>query len=401
MSSLRPKAAARLAGFGCAWLLSGGLAAGVFGTAQADPLRPAIAAPLQAAERDLSLREFGPALRHVQQAAAVPDKSPAEILTIEQVRAAIDASRQDYGAAAADYAAIIASDGLPPAEVTLLAQAEASSDYQAGNYAGAIATIRAYLPGDPRFTTILLQSYLKLGQCEALDDAVGRLASPPPEADLQIAAYCDASAKDNAFYRREVAALVQDYPSPAYWAELLGLEQANPDFSGNLAVDFFRLKLAARVPASATEYMDMTEAALQAGLPNIAEKFIGQGFSAGILGSGPDAARQLRLKALVAKRQAAANTGTAQQIQQAQRAQDEASLFTLGLNEVDGGNASGLALMAGAIRSGGLTQPDPAELELGIGYWEAGQVANADAMWRAVQGGGSAAELAKLWTYLR
>jgi len=373
----------------------------VTGPALADGLRPAIGVPLQAAERDLASRNFTAALKQVGKAEAVPHQTAAETLTIDQVRAATDATRQDFPAAAADYAALIATGALPAAQVRLMAQGEASADYQSGNYAGTVATVRTYLPGDPQFTPLLLQSYLKLGQCPALSQAVARLQAPPPETDLQMVAYCDATAKDTAGYTAAMTKLVADYPSPAYWSQLLGLEQANPDFADQLALDFFRLKLAAGVTATEPEYMEMAQTALQAGLPNEAAHIMANGDAAGVLGSGTDADRQTRLKALVAQRQAAANAGLAQQTQQAEAAKDEATLFDIGFNEVDGGDAAGLSVMANAIRSGGLTQPGPAELELGIAYREAGQEANAQAMWHAVQGGGGPKELAGLWLDLR
>jgi hypothetical protein len=356
----------------------------------ADGLRPAVATPLQAAERYLAKGDYALAEKKVAQAEAVPGKSSAETLTIDQVRAAIDASRKDYGAAAADYAAIIATGGLAPDQVREMAQAEASSAYQAGDYAQTIRTIKAYLPGDPTFAPILLQSYLKTNDCAALEGAVYKNATPA-ETDLQMVAYCDATAKDSAGYERAYEALVKDYPSAEYWTQLLGIEQADPVFSDRLALDFFRLKLAAGVKAAEPEYMDMTQAALQQGLPNEAAKIMAQGYAAGVLGSGPDADRQARLKALVAQRQAAKPAAD----------QDQPTLFEDGFNEVDGGNAAGLGLMANAIRSGTLTQSGQAELELGIAYHEAGQQGNALAMWHAVQGGDGPATLARLWTYLK
>jgi len=384
--------------FACAGLMIAGMGVSA---AFADGLRPVIATPLQTAERELSAREFGAALKAVAKAEAVADKTAYETLTIDRVRAAIDASRQDYAAAAADYGAIIATGSLAPDELHTMAQAEASSDYRAGNYAGAIATIKAYLPGDPQFQTILLQSYLKTGACGQLTAAASKLAKPPPETDLQMVAYCDATAKDTEAYGNAMAMLVAYYPNPTYWSELLGVEQANPAFSDQLALDFFRLKLAAGVAVTEPEYMDMTQAALQAGLANEAASIINQGYTSGVLGAGADADRQGRLKALVVKRQAAADGNVAQQVQTADAAQDQPTLFAIGFNEVDGGNPAGLDLMANAIRSGKLSRPGQAELELGIAYREAGQEPNAKAMWRNVQGGDGAADLAKLWLYVR
>jgi len=362
------------------------------GAAHADGLRPAVAKPLQLAERDIAAQKYDLAENQVKKAAAVPGKTAVETLAIAQVHAAIDAAEQNFPAASADYAALIATGQLPAAQVTLMAEAEASMDYQAGNFGGTIATVQKFLPRDPQFTSLLLQSYLKTNDCASLTAAVQKLPKPPPEADLQMVAYCDANAKDAQGYQNAIAMLVADYPTPAYWSQLLGLEGANPDFSNQLALDFFRLKLATGVPATETDYMDMTEAALEAGLPNEASRIINQGFASGILGSGPDADRNKKLQALVAKHLAVAPAG---------EAQDEPTLFTIGLNDADGGNAAGLPLMVSAIRSGKLTQPGQAELELGIAYHELGQTASAKAMWAAVQGGGAPVEMAKLWMDVR
>jgi len=360
--------------------------------AHADALRPAIAKPLQLAERDISTKKFDLAEKQVKKAEAVPDKTADETLAIAQVHAAIDAASQNYPAASADYAALIATGALPAGQVTLMAEAEASMDYQAGNFGGTIATVQKYLPHDPQFTSLLLQSYLKTNDCASLTGAVQKLPKPPPEVDLQMVAYCDANAKDTQGYQNAITMLVADYPTPAYWQQLLGMEAQNPDFSNQLALDFFRLKLATGVPASATEYMDMTEAALEAGLQNEASKIIGQGFSSGVLGTGPDADRQRRLKEMVARLLTAPMTLVAP---------DQPTSFAIGLNEADGGYAAGTALMANAIRSGKLTQPGQAELELGIAYHELGQTANAKAMWAAVQGGGAPVEMARLWMLVR
>jgi len=369
--------------------------------AHADGLRPAIAKPLQLAEHDISVKNFAAAQKQLAKADAVRDKTGAETLAIAQVHAAIDAAEKNYPAAAADYAALIGTGQLPAAQVTLMAQAEASMDYQAGNFAGTIATVKKYLPHDPQFTPLLLQSYLKTNDCPSLQDAVQKLASPPPETDLQMVAYCDATTKNTQGYQAAITALVADYPSPAYWSELLGMEQSVPDFSNNLALDFFRLKRATGVPAAAADYVNMTEAALESGLPNEAAAIINQGFSTGVLGTGADADRQQRLKILVTKRLGAAQSTAAQQLQTATAAQDQPTLFTIGLNDADGGNPAGIPLMATAIRSGKLTQPGQAELELGIAYHELGQQPSAKAMWQAVQGGGAPVELAKLWLYVR
>ncbi len=366
------------------------------GVAMADGLPANIAKPLEAAERDLSAHRYDAALKQVAVADAVPGKSAQAVLTIAELRAAIDATRGDAAAAASDYAALIATGQLEGAQLTQVAEAEASFDYQAKNFAGAIAVIKTYLRGDARFEPVLLQSYYQLGECGPLTGAV--MTRPAPaEADLQMVAVCDSNAKDMDGYTAAMRALVADYPSPTYWADLLGQLQAQPVFADRLALDFFRLKIAAGVPAAEADYMEMTQEALQEGLPNEAAKIMAAGQAAGVLGVGADVDRQKRLAALVAKRQAAPDG-----LAQAQATHDEPTIFAIGLNDVDGGNAAaGIPLMEGAIRSGALTQVGQAELEMGMAYAEAGRKADAVAMWKNVQGGDGAAALAGLWVDVR
>jgi hypothetical protein len=380
----------------------------ITGIALADTMPPAIGKPLLAAEQDLSAHRYSAALAELARADAVPGKTPDETLDIDQLRAAIDATRGDRSAAAADYATLIATGQLSDAQIAQMAAGEASMQYQSGNYAAAAATIKTYLPHDPQFHPLLMQAYYQLGNCAALDaelapelKSAARTGQPPAQADLQMAAYCNASAKNTAGYVADITDLVQYYPTPAYWTDLLGQLQADPAYSDRLALDFFRLKLAVGVPATEPDYMEMTQEAVQQGLTNEATKIMAQGTAAGILGSGPDLDRQKRLQALVAQRAQAAAAGLAQQIAQAQAAGDQPTLFDIGFNEVEGGNPAGLTLMANAIRSGDLTQPGQAELELGMAYNIAGQRANARAMWNATQGGSSAAQLAKLWMLVK
>ncbi|MBE7213260.1 MAG: hypothetical protein INR65_19780, partial [Gluconacetobacter diazotrophicus] len=57
--------------------------------AHADPLRPEVGKPLQKAQADLRKRDFAAAMRDVNQADAVGNKSADESYTIAQMRAAV------------------------------------------------------------------------------------------------------------------------------------------------------------------------------------------------------------------------------------------------------------------------------------------------------------------------
>ncbi len=377
-------------------------------TAAADPMPAALATPLLNAEHLLSAHKYAAALAAVAQAEAVPNKTPDEQLTIAQLRAAIDTGSGNHAAASNDYAAILATGALPPAQTQTIAESLASSQYQAGEYAKTVQTIKAYLAGDQRFHPILLQSYYQMGDCKSISaDMAPAIKSAthgghaPAENELQMLAYCDTNAKNMTGYVADMSLLVQFYPNPTYWSGLLGQLQSNPAYSDRLALDFFRLKLAAGVAAPEPDYMEYTQEALQTGLPNTAEQIFATGQKNGLLGSGADLDRQNRLKALVDKRRDAAKAEASQQATQALAAKDFQTLFDIGFNDVAGGDNAGIGLMEQSIRSGALRQIDQAELEMGMAYAMAGEPNKAIPMWRAVGGGDGAAQLAMLWTFLR
>jgi hypothetical protein len=370
------------------------------GFASADTLRPEVARPLLAAEHAMNAHKYDVATTELNRADAASNKTPDEILDIDKMRAALDASRGDRAAAAQDYARLIATGQLSGAEVTSMAGGEASADYEIGNYAATAATIKRYLPNDAQFHPLLLQSYLKLNDCAALDAAVlpAHPAHAPAATEIQMVAYCYATAKNIPAYTGAMIALVKYDPSPQNWSNLLGVMGSNPAFSDRLSIDYFRLRLAVGSPVTETEFMNQTEDALQAGLPNAAASFFAQGYAAKVLGTGPDASRQQRLDVLIKQRQAAATPAATQT---ALATKDYGALFADGLNAVDGGDAGGLTFMEQAIRSGQLTQLPQAELEMGIAYHETGQQPKALAMWRGIPPTDPSGQLAQLWSLVR
>jgi tetratricopeptide (TPR) repeat protein len=369
--------------------------------ALADTMRPEVGKPLQAAETALASHRYSAALEDVARAEQAPGLTGAETTTIREVRAEIEAKSGNNAAAAADYAALAAGGGG-----TQMAQAAASFYYQAGDYAKTIQTIKAYLPSDPQFHALLLQSYYQTGDCAALSGAIApalKERHPPAEQTLNMAAYCYGSQKQMDGYKAIMTDLVTYYPNPTYWSDLLGQLQATPAFQDRLSIDFLRLQLAVGMAVPADIYMEQTQVAVQLGLYTEASKIINQGFATGVLGTSGDVDREKRLQALVATKLAAATPAAeAAAAQQAIGAKDFPTLLNIGLNDVDAGNASvGIPLMEQAIRSGGLTQTDQAELEMGVAYNEAGNRSNALAMWHAVGGGDGAQTLAQLWPDVR
>jgi hypothetical protein len=127
-----------------------------------------------------------------------------------------------------------------------------------------------------------------------------------------------------------------------------------------------------------------------------------RGYKAGLLGTGPEAERHKRLRALVDKDLAEDRKKIVQD--EAAARKDGKTMLNDGFNYVlHGMAAKGIEMMEQGLKTGsGLRRPDHAKLQLAYGYHLAGHNQKATAVYRTVQGNDGAAALARLWiSYLR
>jgi tetratricopeptide repeat protein len=220
----------------------------------------------------------------------------------------------------------------------------------------------------------------------------------PPEDRLQFLASCYFKQQDMLGYAATLEKLVSYYPKKEYWADLVYRVQARPGFAARFRLDVYRLKAALGLPGTASQYLEMAELALQAGFPAEAASFMDQGSASGVLGTGPDAERQKRLRDLAAKRAAEDQRTLAQDEAEASGAKDGTALVNTGFAYVLRGQFDkGIELMQRGIGKGGLKRAEDAKLHLGIAYLRGGQKEQAIRAFKSVQGTDGAADLARLW----
>ena len=133
------------------------------------------------------------------------------------------------------------------------------------------------------------------------------------------------------------------------------------------------------------ELMEMTELALQVPLPGEAKSIIDKAFADGTLGTGPEAARQQRLRALVEKTYADNKTKLDGRVRCGARQSATATpLVSLGQEYNSYGMyAQGIPLVLAGMKKDALRHPDDAKLHLGLAYMNAGQKAQAIAWLRS------------------
>lgn len=368
----------------------------------ADTVRAEVGKPLQEAQRLTSAGKNKEALAKLREADNVSGKTAFESYQIERVRASAAAGAGDNGAAIKAFEAVINSGRLSAAEAPKFTQGLAGMYYRAKDWPNAITWFKRSLKDreDPQTREYLIQAYYSSGNyAEAAKELQAKGGNS--EGSLQMLANIQLKQGDKAGYVSTLEKLATSYPKASYWADLLNRVSGKPGFSQRLGLDVQRLRLANGLFTKPSEYMEISQLALQAGNPGEALSIIDQGYKKGVLGTGADAARHQRLKDLALKTQADLKANAAKSEAEYVKNKDADSLSKLGFALVYDGQADkGLGLMNDAVKLGTAKYPEEAKLHLGLAYIHAGKKANANTALKTVKGTDGAADLARYWTLM-
>lgn len=383
------------------------LAALGLGSAQAQ-VRAEIGKPLQQAGELLRAGKAREALAEVRKADAVANKTPAEQLTIDRMKAAAAQRAGDTATAIAALEAIHEKAG--GTEKGQVAEQLASAYAQARNNAKATEWLnRAIAAGNNSASVRQLQQYLQSagGDYAAIaKDAAAAVAAAeqagrkPEEGDLLRLADAQQRLGNTSAYITALEKLLAFYPKKDYWNAYLGRLQRKPGFADRFAIDVLRLKLASGTLSKTEDYMEYAQLALQAGLPAEGLRVVEQGFKAGALGTGAEAARHQRLRDLATRNLADAKAGIGAQASAAAAEKTGDDAVKVGYAMVSMGDAdAGIKLIEQGIAKGGLKRPEDAKLRLGMALLQQGKSRErAVRTLRSVTGTDGAADIARLWT---
>ncbi len=387
---------------------------GLIGTAQAqaaEKIRPEIGKPLQAAQDAIRAQKYRDALNRVHEADAVGGKTPYETYMIDRTRGAAAMGAGDNETAGRSFEAALNSGRVAQGEQAKIIQALASLYYRAGDYPKAIIWLQRASKdgvGDGEDRALLIQAYYLNGDMAKAqkelqaDLAAGEKAGrAPSEIQLKLMASIAAKQNDTGAYVATLERQVANYPTKESWADLLQRTQRKPGFADRLTLDIDRLKLAIGQLTSTADFMEMSQLALQQGLPAEGKKIVELGYKNGALGTGTEAARHKRLQDLANKSAADDQKTMATSEADAVKAKDGTAQVNLGYALVTAGQADkGIAMMEEGIAKGGLKRPDDARLHLGIAQLQAGKKAEAIKTLKTVQGTDGTADLARYWIIL-
>ncbi len=383
------------------------VAAAWLATASAQGLRPEVGKPLQQAAELLKSGKAKEALAKVREAEGVANRTPAEQLTLDKMKAA---AAQRAGETATAVQALEAVAGkVSGAELGSYAEQLASAYAQMKNNAKASEWLaKAVQAGNNGPSIKQLQQYLQSasGDYGAIaKDAAAAVAAAeqagrrPEEGDLLRLADAQQRTGNNNGYAATLEKLLFNYPKKDYWNAYLGRLPRKAGFSDRLLLDVMRLRLASGTLSKTEDFMEMAQLSLQAGVPAEARKIIDQGYKAGALGTGAEAARHQRLKDLAIKQEGEQKAAIANQVADAEGLKTGDDLVKLGYATVAQGDADkGIALIEKGIAKGGLKHPEDARLRLGMAQLQSPKTKSAAAQTlRSVKGNDGAAEIARLW----
>ena len=390
-------------------LTLGLLAALAMATAHGQALRPEIGKPLQQASEYLRQNKAREALGKVREAEAVPNRTAAEQLMIDRMKAAAAQRAGDNATAVQALEALAAR--ATGAELGQVAEQLAAAYAQMRNNAKAAEWAqKAAAAGNTSATLKQLQSFLQAASGDyaaiardvsASIAAAEQAGRKPEEADLLRLADAQQRLGQTGPYIATLEKLLFSYPGKKdYWAAYLSRLPRKSGFSPRFELDMLRLRLASGTLSRTEEFMEYAQLALQTALPAEAVRVIERGFAAGALGTGPEAARHQRLRDLAVKRLQEQKAAIAGQASEAQAQPDGEALVRVGYAYVTLGEAErGIQLIEQGIAKGKLRQAEDARLRLGMAQLQvpARRAAGQQTL-RAVRGTDGVADVARLWT---
>ena len=383
------------------------LAAGLLQLPVAHAVTAAVAKPLKEAS---DLLHAGKAKEALAKLNGVTGSGPDDTYMLARVRGAAYQRMGDNGQAAQNLEAAFATGKVPGNEAGPLAESIANAYVQMHNNGKAQQWLdKAKAAGDNGSGVREMQAYLQgssgdyaqiardnAAQVKAAEDAGRR----PGEDDLLRLADAYRHTHNTAGDLQVKEKLVTYYPSNKQYVGIyLSDLPGKSGFSSRFSLDLLRLRLASGNLTDAADYMEMAQLLLQAQLPAEAKVVVDKGYTAGILGTGAEAARQQRLRDLTNKNAVAAAASIDKRAQDAANTKDGNDLVAVGTEYASMGQYDkAIALIQEGIAKDTLKRPEDAKLRLGVAMLQSGKnKSKAVQQLRSVQGTDGAPDVARLY----
>lgn len=373
-------------------------------------LRPEIIKSLQAAQDAMKAGQLVVALSLAQQTLTLPGITPEEKPVIQRTLAGVALQMKNYDLAISTLESVLQDmpDTVPVPQRTQLIESLLSVCQQAQDFERFVQWSRVYLELEGTNATVRPVYIQTLALLKMHKEVVAEInikmkldqaaQLKTPENELRMLAISQRQLKDDAGYNDTLKRLLVDYPSKAYWSEMIARLARQASFNARYDLDLYRLLELTGNMEEANEYMDMANIALKNGLPAEAARVMAQAEAQGLLGKGPDAVMHQKLKIEVKQKVAEDEKALPALERSAKDANTIASLA-----EVYAAKQQWDAAMASynkALAMGGLRREAEIKLHAGWAHFKAGQKAPAIQLWDSIKDDATAmslAQLCKIW----
>ncbi|MEI7976212.1 MAG: hypothetical protein WCH92_09515 [Betaproteobacteria bacterium] len=374
------------------------------------PIRPEVAKSLQAAQDALKAGQLDSALALSQQILAMPGMTAIEKPLIQRTLAVAALQAKNFPLAVSTLENLIQEmpETTPAEQKRPLIESLLNASQQAQDFSKLVDWARIYLKlegSNPSVRPVLIQTLSALKRHEEMVQEMKekmRLDEEAkvktPESELRMLAVSQRQLKDDAGYNATLKRLLQNYPSKAYWAEIIPRLARQAYFNARFDLDLYRLLEQTGNMEDPYEYADMANLALKAGLPAEASRVLEQAYAAGLMGKGSDAANHQKLRLQIQQRLNEDDKALPALEKSAKDANALASLADVYAAKQNWEQSQ--ALYSKAVAMGGLRREAETRLHAGIALFKLGQKAEANTLWDSIQGDATAVELAQLWKTL-
>ncbi|HET9391561.1 MAG TPA: hypothetical protein VFO44_18085 [Steroidobacteraceae bacterium] len=368
-----------------------------------------LAKTLKAAQDEIGQKKYSDALAKLKDAEGNPKKTPFDEHVINQLAGFAYAKTNNFPEASKAFEAQISDGFTPPEDVERLTKAVAQMNYQIKNYDKAIdygnRLIKAGQADDEMYTLVGQSYYLKndwkgtLKFEDSYIDSTIKKGGTPKKEPLDLALSSCVKLNDQDCISHHLEKLVQYYPKPEYWAQLLDTLLRAPQKNDKTQLQVYRLMSEVDVLKEPGDFTDMAQIALDQGSPGEAEHTLEKAFSKNVF---PDKRTQDKNQRLLesAKKAAANDQATLP------KAQKDAEAAPTGDKEVGVGLAylgyqqydKAIDALNKGIAKGGVKSVPEAKLLLGIAQLKGGHKDDAVKTFHDVKGDPTLERLAALWS---
>jgi tetratricopeptide (TPR) repeat protein len=270
-------------------------------------LRAEVHKPLTAAQEAMKSNQMDQALSFTREALAVSQLTPVERAFVMRTQAAAAVRAKNWDLAIESLEFLVTSPDVPQTDKRSMLESLMNACLQKKDNTRAVKWGRQYLQDggtNPGIRLAMIQTLSVMGEHKQvlqevqekmrLDAAAGQKT---PEQELRLMAISYRQLKDDAGYMSTLKRLVNDYPTKAYWVEVIGRMSQQPGLNPRQELNLYRLLEQTGNMEEVDEYIEMANLAIKAGLPAEALRVLSKGLDQGVLGKGADATLHNKLRA--------------------------------------------------------------------------------------------------------